>query len=145
MGGLERLEPFLGDWTVATALPGAGLTGRMTCGWLLGGRYLVMRSEAPDPVPDSFTLVEANDETGGYIQHYFDSRGVTRVYAMTFDGRAWTLHRGSADFSPLPFHQRFLGEFSDDGQTIRGRWEQSPDGTEWELDFELTYTRAASD
>jgi hypothetical protein len=44
-------------------------------------------------------------------------------------------------FSPLDFHQRWLGTFSADGDTIEGRWETSPDGRDWELDFELIYHR----
>ncbi|HTE61769.1 MAG TPA: hypothetical protein VK631_15560 [Solirubrobacteraceae bacterium] len=60
---------------------------------------------------------------------------------MTFDGSDWTLERHAPDFSPLPFHQRWLGTFSADGETINGRWEQSPDGHDWELDFELAYQR----
>jgi hypothetical protein len=59
---------------------------------------------------------------------------------MTFDGRDWTLERGTADVSPLSFHQRWLGTFAD-GDTIEGRWETSPDGRDWELDFELAYQR----
>ena len=39
------------------------------------------------------------------------------------------------------FHQRFFGTLSDDGKTITARWEGSPDGTNWTLDFPLTYTR----
>ena len=27
------------------------------------------------------------DAGDGYTQHYFDSRGIARLYAMTFDGR----------------------------------------------------------
>jgi len=30
---------------------------------------------------------------------------------------------------------------SDDGRTIEGRWESSPDGTTWELDFPITYRK----
>jgi hypothetical protein len=32
---------------------------------------------------------------------------------VTFDGREWTLERHTPDFSPLGFHQRWLGTFSD--------------------------------
>jgi hypothetical protein len=49
--------------------------------------------------------------------------------------------RHAPDFSPLDFHQRWLGRFSADGDTIGGRWETSPDGRHWELDFELPYHR----
>jgi hypothetical protein len=42
------------------------------------------------------------------------------------------------------FHQRWLWTFSADGDTIQGRWETSPDGRNWELDFELAYHRLKS-
>ena len=38
-------------------------------------------------------------------------------------------------------HQRWLGAFSANGNTINGRWEKSPNGHDWELDFELAYRR----
>ena len=72
------------------------------------------------------------------LQHYFDSRGVARVYDMTFSDNVWTLER----HAPAPdFSQRFSGAFSDDGNTIAGRWESSSDGSGWKPDFDLSYTR----
>ncbi len=79
------------------------------------------------------------DATGaGYLQHYFDSRGVARVYEMTFADNVWTLERHAAapDFS-----QRFTGTFDDDRNTIVGRWESSSDSSNWKPDFDLTYAR----
>jgi hypothetical protein len=90
--------------------------------------------------PDSCCLVVTGDD-GEYVQHYFDSRGTARLYAMTFDGRTWTLERTKADFSPLDFCQRFAGIISDDGATIVGEWQTSEDGRQWTRDFGLTYTR----
>jgi hypothetical protein len=81
------------------------------------------------------------DPNDAYGQHYFDSRGIARLYAMSFDGREWTLERHAPDFSPLDFRQRWLGTFSADGDRIGGRWETSQDGRGWELDFELFYHR----
>jgi hypothetical protein len=60
---------------------------------------------------------------------------------MTLADRVWTLLRVSPDFSPLDFAQRFTGTFTDDGSAIVGRWETSPDGSTWEHDFELTYSK----
>ena len=57
-----------------------------------------------------------------YVQHYFDSRGVARVYQMGFRGGLWTLSRTTADYSPLEFSQRYSGRFTDDGNTIDGAW-----------------------
>ena len=39
------------------------------------------------------------------------------------------------------FHQRFTGDFQDDGRTIKGRWEASEDGSTWEYDFDVTYSK----
>ena len=73
--------------------------------------------------------------------HYFDSRGIARVYAMSLEDGVWTLWREAPDFSSLDFAQRFTGTFSDDGTTIVGRWETAHDGATWEHDFDLTYVR----
>ena len=59
----------------------------------------------------------------GCLQHYFDSRGVARVYKMSVEEGVWKLWRDEPDFSPLDFSQRFTGTFSADGTTIAGRWE----------------------
>ena len=39
-----------------------------------------------------------------------------------------------------PFAQRFTGRFSEDGNRIDARWE-AKDGTNWETDFDLVFTR----
>ncbi len=62
---------------------------------------------------------------------------------MSFADGVWKLWRTAADFSPLAFSQRYTGTFSDDGSEIRGSWELTTDGSEWEHDFELIYTRIA--
>jgi hypothetical protein len=143
---LARLEPFVGEWRIeAPAFPlptELAAAARTTFEWILGGTFLLQRSSLPVPeAPDGLSVIGTDDEDG-YTQHYFDSRGIARLYAMTFDGRAWTLERRAPDFTPLSFHQRWLGSFSADGGTIEGRWETSPDGRDWELDFELAYRRA---
>ncbi len=141
---LDRLEPLVGEWRIEA--PGQPLPSelagdaRTTFEWILGGAFLLQRSSVPVPeAPDGYSVI-GTDSGDRYTQHYFDSRGIARVYAMAFDGRDWTLERHAPDFTPLPFHQRWLGRFSGD-DTIYGRWESSPDGREWELDFELEYHR----
>ena len=112
--------------------------------WALDGQFLLQHTEVPVPAaPDSLAIVAADPRTGGYTQHYFDSRGVVRLYAMTFTDGVWTLIREAPDFSPLDFRQRFTGTFSADGNTITGAWEKTADGGgEWEHDFALTYRKA---
>lgn len=137
---MSDLEIFVGEWTVEVGFPGVP-PARSVFEWILGGAYLAQRTEVPLPeVPDSLSLVAPAD--CGYTQHYFDSRGVSRLYAMTFDGGRWTLLREAADFTPLDFAQRFTGVFSADGDRIDGSWEKKDPGGDWSPDFELVYTRA---
>jgi hypothetical protein len=141
---LERLRVLAGEWVVEAEFPGQGAaSGRSVFEWDLGGRFLVQRTQAPDPAPESMAIVSVEPETGAYTQHYFDSRGVVRLYAMTFDGEVWQLLREEEDFSPLSFRQRFTGRLSADGDSIHGVWEQSKAASaEWETDFGLAYRRS---
>ena len=143
---IARLEPFVGDWSIQALFPQAppaDARGRMVFEWMPGGQFLVQRWDVPIPeAPDGLAVIGLDRSGEAYLQHYFDSRGVARVYEMTFGNGVWTLFRGSADFSPLHFSQRFTGTFGDDGRTIQGRWEISHDGSTWEHDFDLRYVRA---
>ena len=140
------LQPFVGEWSLAAHfehLPPAEETARVTFEWLPGQTFLVQRWEIPVPeAPDGIAIIGADpDREGNYLQHYFDSRGVARVYKMSFEGGVWKLWRDEPDFSPLDFSQRFTGTFGEDGKTISGAWEINH-GDAWEHDFDLTYTRA---
>ena len=142
---LKRLDVLVGEWVVEADFPGVDTPpGRSVFEWTLDGRFLVQRTEIPiDGAPDSMAIIAADPETGEYTQHYFDSRGVVRVYAMSFADGVWRLLREAPDFSPLAFRQRFTGRVGDDGDSIHCRWEISKDGsTTWELDFGLTFRRS---
>jgi hypothetical protein len=145
-GDVAALEPFVGVWEVEADFPYADMgtvRGQTTFDWLLGRRFLFQEAATDHPdAPDVHAIIGPDPgRPGGYRQHYFDSRGVVRLYEMSVDGREWTLVRRTPDFSPLDFAQRFTGTFSEDGDTIAGRWETSPDGTRWRPDFVLTYRR----
>ncbi|MGD0380093.1 MAG: DUF1579 family protein [Acidimicrobiales bacterium] len=142
---LQRLEPFVGRWTMEALFPGVeptGPTGRTTFEWMLGGQFLLQRTEVSEPgAPEAVMIVGLDPEGAAFTQHYFDSRGVARLYSMNVEERIWTLQRDTPDFTSLPFRQRFVGHFSEDGGRIDGRWERSQDGASWEHDFELIYER----
>jgi hypothetical protein len=133
---LEKLDVLAGEWTVEAF----GGSAPVHVEWILDRKYLIQRAETPDPAPNSVAIFSVAEDGESYVQHYFDSRGVTRTYAMTLADGLWTLLRDKPDFSPLDFYQCFEGKISDDGKTIDGRWEKSDDGENWELDFPLTYT-----
>jgi hypothetical protein len=144
---LSALEPFVGGWNMAAVFKGMAPVdagARVSFEWMPGERFLIQRWEVPIPeAPDGIAIIGADPEReGGYLQHYFDTRGVARVYKMSFEGGVWKLWRDEPDFSPLDFSQRYTGTFSEDGRTISGAWEICHDGKTWEHDFELSYLRA---
>jgi hypothetical protein len=143
---LDALEPLVGEWSMVPTfkgMPPAEAGARVSFGWLPGGRFLIQRWEIPVPeAPDGIAIIGADPgRPGAYLQHYFDSRGVARVYKMSLEDGIWKLWRDEPDFSPLDFSQRYTGTFTDDGKTVAGAWEICADGKSWEHDFDLTYTK----
>lgn len=146
---LRQLNWLVGTWaTTAThpALPGVVVNGTVTIEWLEGERFLIhrVRFDHPD-FPDSISIIgftehdradagAAADESPLHM-HYFDSRGVFRIYDVSIDGAVWRIWRDAPGFS-----QRFTGIRSDDGGTIDGLWEFRRD-VDWESDLKITYQR----
>ena len=145
---LENLEILVGEWEVeATFKPGffgpgspeATSQGRSIFEWLDGGYFLTQRFVNGHPAfPSGITIIGASEERDAFVQHYYDSRGVARVYRMTVGDGEWKLWREAPGF-----WQRYTGAIAADGTAIVGAWEVSPDGRTWHHDFDLTYTRIA--
>ena len=143
---MARLEAFIGELVIEASFPdGYGGSGRAVFEWALDRQFLVCRTEVPGGPPDGLMIMGYDPGRMPYCQHYFDSRGVARLYAMNLSDGIWTLLRDSADFTPLDFAQRYTGTFAADGRRIEGRWESAQDGTTWELDFHLSYTKVKHD
>ena len=137
---MAELDRLIGAWEMEPRFEGAppGLRGRMTCEWMPGGKYLIQRWEIPVPeAPDGLALIGPHEDRDGLVQHYFDSRGVHRVFDVTLEDGEWTLEREHPGFD-----QRYRGTFSADGDTIEGAWYMRNEG-DWFQDFELTYRRVA--
>ncbi len=139
---MKEWDRFIGRWETEGAhpmLPGEAIRGTSTFEWLEGARFVVWRSHYDHPeIPDAVTIIGVTD--GQLSMHYFDQRGVYRVYAASVDETAWRYWR---DARTPDFCQRFVGTFSDDGDTITGHGELSKDGSIWEGDLDLTYRRVA--
>jgi hypothetical protein len=137
---LRALEPLVGEWTLEARgpdgqpWPGAG---HASFEWHTSGAHLVQRVVIDAPgAPASTSIIGCDAANGTYIQLYTDERGVCRIYTMRIDARHWTLHREGE-----PFSQRFIATISDDARTISGGWEKAENGTEFMLDFHLTYRK----
>lgn len=143
---LDQLDMLVGRWDM-TASFAAGYFGpdspavtagggRTTFEWLDGRYFLIQRVVNDHPeVPNVLAVIGAATEHT-LSQHYYDSRGIERVYQMTLTSGMWQLWRAAPGF-----WQRYAGIVSAGGDTITGAWEMSPDGTDWKHDFDLNYTK----
>jgi hypothetical protein len=135
---LAPLAVLIGHWHVEVPqFPGQ--PGLVTFEWLEGGAYLRQYSVPPEPVPTATVVIGRDDASGAYAALYYDSRGVSRVYQMSFDGGVWRMWREAPGF-----WQRFSATVGADGDSLRGAWEKSPDGSTWEHDFDIVYTRSVN-
>jgi hypothetical protein len=152
---LEPLHRLVGTWALEAthpALPGVVVHGTASVEWLEGGQFLIHRARTDrEDFPDSISIlgfterdrvdpgpspVPSTTSTPRLCMHYFDSRGVFRVYEVSFDAASWRLSRAAPGFS-----QRFTGTFADGGETIRGLWQLCEDDVHWHDDLEITYRR----
>jgi hypothetical protein len=136
---VEQLELLIGDWSLEADFPGVE-PGRASFAWLPGKKFMTMRWDVPLPeAPDGLALMGWDEGRATLLQHYFDSRGVCRLYTMSFGDGHWEMTRTRPDFSPLDFSQRFTAKVSED--LIEGTWEITGDDGKWTKDFDLNYRR----
>jgi hypothetical protein len=147
----EQLQPLIGEWSMAIVMPGQerpdrlpDIGARATFEWMCEKAFVLERWTVPIPeAPDGLAVIQWDEGRGSFLQHYFDQRGVARVYQMSLDGGLWRFERTKPDFSPFEFSQRFTGTFAADGNRIDGTWEIAHDHKTWEKDFDLIYTRVS--
>ncbi|MGH2380736.1 MAG: hypothetical protein ACRDG7_05895 [Candidatus Limnocylindria bacterium] len=142
------LLPLIGTWEFEARSGGRFLgRGRATFEWIEDGAFVrehAVDQPSPDADPDWVThspmpvtsILGFDDSTLEHVMLYSDARGVFRIYRMSLDNETWQVWRAAPDF-----HQRYIGAIRDQGRTIEGRWESSPDGSTWEPDFDLTYRK----
>lgn len=144
---LDRLNVLVGTWQMEATFqagyfgPGApevtNRDGTTTFEWLQGEFFLVQRFANDHPAaPSGIAIIGVAGEREPFTQHYYDSRGVGRVYFTSLEDRVWKVWREAPGF-----WQRYKGALSEDGSRIDGAWEGSVDGSNWRHDFDLTYTR----
>ena len=137
----EAFGPFLGDWETTGEhglIPGTVLHGRTSIERLEPGGFVRMRSSIREEVgiPAGVAVLGGDGDSGRYALLHHDERGVTRVYDASVEGRVLRWWRDAPDFA-----QRYILTASTDGHTMVGRGELCRDGTTWERDLDLTYTR----
>lgn len=133
----EALSALIGEWTFEAthpAVPDTVVKGRATFEWLEGEQFVVVRSTNDHELfPDSMSVI---GNTDGLREHYFDSRGVHRIYEVAFEAGVWKTWRDHPGFS-----QRFTGTFEDEGSTINGLSQLCRDDSTWKDDLAIVYRR----
>jgi hypothetical protein len=138
---VKALEVLVGEWTVEATPPGGEpwqAEAWSKFEWMEGAPLLIATSHVEMPeFPDGICVIGADTRKGTYFELYTDDRDVQRIYEMSLEDGEWRLWRDGPD----PFPQRFVGQFSEDGKRIEARWEGKKDGSSWETDFDLVYTK----
>ena len=137
---LKPFDALVGEWkTIGTHpyLPDLVLHGRTSFRWIEGGAFLMMQSEnTEEKIPAGIALFGSDDAAGEFFMLYFDEREVSRKYDVSFQDNVLKWWRNTPEFS-----QRFTWTLSNDNDIIISKGEMCKDGTTWENDLELTYTR----
>jgi hypothetical protein len=138
---LQPLSWLVGVWDTTGRHPmltGIVLHGRTSCEWSEGGAFLTMRSAIDEPgVPDGIAIIGSDDAAGRLFMSYFDERRVSRLYEIAVHDKVMRWWRDAPGFS-----QRYTYTLADDGQTIHGTGQLCKDGSTWEQDLELVFSRA---
>ena len=94
---LDRLGTLIGRWDMEATFEAGyfgpdspaftSRGGQTTFDWLQGRFFLTQRFINEHPAaPSGIAIISAGAEPEIFSQHYYDSRGVARVYQMTLDG-----------------------------------------------------------
>jgi hypothetical protein len=132
---LRGINALVGEWTIEATHPryrGRVATGRAVFEWLEGEQFL---SSTRRPTTPTFKMIAIIGEpTEGLSTRSLDSRGLHRVYAVSFEAGVWRFWRDAPGFL-----EQFAGTLGDGGDTISGP-SLSRDGSTWD-DLEITYRR----
>lgn len=140
----KLVEPFgalIGDWTAESTHPAFGATvvpGRVRFEWLAGERFLIERAKHEHPeLPDSLAVFGVMEGDEQLSMQYFDSRGVHRIYQVSFDGSELRLWRDAPGFA-----QRITIKRSDDGAILTATSELNEHDQGFRDDLATTYRRS---
>jgi hypothetical protein len=139
---LDALAPLLGTWATTGRhpyVPDTIFHGRWSFEHIEGGAFVLLRSATDEPeIPDGVAVFGSEDASDTLSMLYFDQRGVSRRYEASMKDGVFRWWRDAPGFS-----QRFTCTMAPDGRTMEARGELSRDGSTWEADLSLSYTRIA--
>ena len=127
------LDRMLGSWTLTmqhSEFP-EPVSGRQRFERVLDGAFVLFHCTYDHPdFPDAMALFDESK------YHYFDVRGLIRVFDVAVDENGWSMVRLDDEFS-----QRFVGRF-EGTERIDCVGERSDDsGATWQHDFTMELNR----
>jgi hypothetical protein len=130
---MSALDGLLGTWefTMHHSALAEPVTGRQRYERVLDGAFVLQHWTYDHPdFPDAMALL-SDDQ-----YHYFDVRGIARVFDLNVEATGWSMIRQDEEFS-----QRYTAQFRGlDAMDSTG--EVSYDiGVTWQPDFTMTYQR----
>jgi hypothetical protein len=137
---LAALEPLIGKWEYtmynAWFLPSMDTKVKgFTTIERLEDSFVVVRSTDADKKPSDIWVIGYSDPQEKYMMFYYDQRGVSRIFNMTFDRKELVFWREDKDM-----YQRITLEITDDG--LHSVAEASEDkGKTWRKDLEMAHKR----
>ena len=137
---LTPLGFLIGKWSVEmahAALP-KPLNWQDSFEWVEES-FIMWHWQGNNEVPKATSIIGRNENKSGniYTMFYYDNRGVSRIFEMSFESGIWKYARFDPEFS-----QRFDGIVNEDENVIKGKGEVSEnDGKTWKHDFSITFSR----
>lgn len=135
----QLLDAFVGTWKTEGRIHGDSgsdleLTGTDRYEWLPGRFFLVHHVDVRlgDQPIQSIEVIGYDPSTRSYPMHSFDSRGSTTDMQATVQDGTWRFTGET---------MRFTGGFAEDGNVIRGTWDQAKDDGTWRPWMDVILTR----
>lgn len=147
--GHKRLGIWLGKWNTqgrqyeGPVGPAAQIVATDTFDWAPGEFFLVHRFEGKvgDGDASCIEIIGYDPETKSYPTHTYYSTGLTNDWQSRESEGTWTL-TGDWDMAGQKARARRTTVFSDEGNTMTGKWEMSIDGAEWQTFWDVKGTKA---
>ena len=145
-------EPLIGQWQAEGQMPlepPMRISGKATIERL--GEFIVFRTMAEQAeVPDSLSIIGGAPDGEPQPMHYFDARGVQRLYLTAIDGSTWEVWRAPGEDWNGPQARASTSASSARSRLTappsRARWERGigDAGDAWAIDFPITYHRTST-
>ncbi len=134
----ERLDAFVGKWHMegqqlaGAAGPAAPVSAVQTYEWMPGKQFLIHRFEGHvgDSDASCVEVIGFDTERRCFRAHTFYNNGQMNVWDIEARADDWRVV-GDWTSGDRQRKVRCTIAFSDDGRTMRSRWEHSQDGISW--------------